>query len=79
MQRVTPNIVDAFGPAKKAIWESFMSSLFQGVGEGMPGREVTLFPVKEEVLDLPDPILKAPEKWTDSCVITEQLITSLRG
>ena len=46
MQRVTPNIRDAFGPAKKALRDSFMPELFQGIGEIIPGRGFTQMPVK---------------------------------
>ena len=34
VQRVTPNIGDAFGPVETALWDAFMPALFQGVGEG---------------------------------------------
>ena len=60
MHQVTPDIGDSFGPFKKALWESFMLSLFQEVGEGILGQGVTLIPVKQVGLALPDPTLTAP-------------------
>ena len=37
MQRVTPVIRDAFGPVEEALQETFLLTLFQGLGEGPPG------------------------------------------
>ena len=42
-------------------------------------RAVTHPPVKQAVLDLPDPSQTAPENWTASCVITGHLVAALRG
>ena len=38
MQQVTPGIGDAFGPVEQVLMKSFFLSLFQGLGEGTPGR-----------------------------------------
>ena len=46
MQRVTPGIGNAFGLVEKALWDTFVPSLFEGMGEGAPERGVTLLPVK---------------------------------
>ena len=79
MQRVTPGIGDAFGPAEQALWETFIPALLQGLGKGTPGRGVTRIPVKQAVLGLPDPTNTSPENWTASCVITGHLVAALRG
>ena len=34
MQRVTPGIGDAFSPVEKALQETFVPNLFEGLGEG---------------------------------------------
>ena len=46
MNQVTSDIGDAFILVKAALREAFIPELFQGVGEGTPGREVTHIPVK---------------------------------
>ena len=56
-----------------------MPALFQGLGEGTPGRRVTRLPVKQAGLDRPDPTKTALENWTASCVITGHLVAALRG
>ena len=55
-----------------------MPALFQGLGEGTPGRGVTHLPVKQAGLALSDPTKTAPETWTASCVITRHLVVALR-
>ena len=45
----------------------------------MPERGVTRLPVKQVGLALPDPSETAPENWMASCVITGNLVASLRG
>ena len=79
MQRVTPGIGDAFGPVEKALRETFVPALFERLGEGAPEQWVTRLTVKQAGLDLPDPTLKAPENWTESCVIIGHLVAALRG
>ena len=49
VQRVTPNIRDVFGLVEQALWDAFMPALFQGMGDGTPGRGVTRLPVKQAV------------------------------
>ena len=78
MQRVTPGIVDAFGPAEKPLRETFVPALFEGLGEVAPEQGVTRLPVKQAGLALPDPTQTAPENWTASCVITGHLVAALR-
>ena len=46
MQRVTPGIGDALIPVDKAMWETFLPSPFEVLGEGAPERGVTCLPVK---------------------------------
>ena len=70
MQRVTPGIGDAFGPVEKALQETFLPEIFEGLGEGAPEQGVTGLPEKQAGLDLPDPTLTAHKNWTASCVIT---------
>ena len=41
MQRVTRGIGDAFGLPEKALRETFLPALFEGLGEGAPEREGT--------------------------------------
>ena len=79
MQRVTLGIDDPFGTVEKALWETFVSELFEGLGEGEPERGVTRLTVKQAGLALLDPTLIAPENWTASYVITGHLVASLRG
>ena len=79
VQRVTPGIGDAFGPAEKALRETFMPALFEGLGERASERGVTHLPVKQAGLDIPDPNQTAPEKWIASCVNTGHLVAALRG
>ena len=45
MQRVTPGISNTFGPVEEEIAKAFLPALFEGVGDGAPGREITCFPV----------------------------------
>ena len=70
MQQVAPDIGDAFGPVEKALQETFVPELLEGLGEGEPERRVTRLPVKQARLALPDPTLTAPENWMVSRVIT---------
>ena len=78
MQRVTPGIGDTFGPVEKALRETFVPALFEGLGNDVPEREVTRLPVKQAGLALPDLYQTAPEDWTASCVITGHLVAALR-
>ena len=79
MQRVTPGIGDAFEPVEKAMQETFIPDLFEGLGEGALDRGVTDLSVKQAGLALPDTTYTAPENWTASCVITGHLVAALRG
>ena len=81
MQRVNPYpyIEDAFGPVETALRDTFILDLFQVVGEGIPGRGFTRLPVKQEVLDLPDPTKISLNNWTASCVSIGYLVAALRG
>ena len=47
MQQVAPGIGDAFVPAEKALRETFVPALFEGLVEGAPERVVTRLPVKQ--------------------------------
>ena len=78
MQQFKPGIRDAFVPVEEALRETFLPDLFQGPGEGTPGREVTRLPMIHTGQSLPNPTKMAPENWTVSCVITGQLVTVLR-
>ena len=79
MQRVNPGIGDAFVPFEKSLRETFLPALFEGLGEGAPGRGVTCLPVKQAGTALLDLMLKSPENWTAPCVTTGHLVTALRG
>ena len=57
----------------------FLPELFEGVGDGAPGRAITRLPVKQAGMALPDPTRTAPENWQASCVITRHLVSALRG
>ena len=74
-----PGIGDAFGPVEKEIAKSFLLALFEGVGDGAPGRAITHLQVKQAGMALPDPTRTAPENWQASCVITGHLESALRG
>ena len=56
-----------------------MPDLFQVIGAGIPGWEVTHLPVKQAGMDLLDLTLIDPENWTASYVITGHLVAALRG
>ena len=62
-QQVTPGIGDAFVPVEKALWETFVPAIFEGLGEGAPEQGVNRLTVKQAVFDLPEPTLTSPEKW----------------
>ena len=79
MQQVTPGIGEEFGPVEEEIAKAFFPALFEGVGDGAPGREITRLPVKQTGMALPDPTRTAPENWQASCVITGHLVSALRG
>ena len=79
VQGVTPGIGNAFGPVEEEIAKAFLLELFEGVGYGAPGGEITRLPVKQAGMALPDPTLTAPENWHASCVITGRLVSALRG
>ena len=79
VQRVTPGIGNDFVPVEKALRETFVPALFEGLGEGAPEREFACLPVKQAGLALLDPTLTAPENWTASCVIIGHLVAALRG
>ena len=79
MQKVTPEIRDAFGPAEQVLRETFIPALLQGLVEVTPGRGFICLPVKLAELALPDLTKTAPENLTASCVITGHLVTVLRG
>ena len=77
--RVTPGIGNNFGPVEKALWETLLPVLFEGLGEGSPEQGVTHLSVKQAGLALPEPTLTDPENWTALCVITGHLVAALRG
>ena len=79
MQRVTTGISDAFGLVEKALWETFVPALFEGLGEGTPERAFTRLPLKQAGLALPEPTQTSPENWMVSCVITGHLVAELGG
>ena len=78
VQGVAPNIRDEFVTVKKALRDSLTLNLFQGVGEGIPGRGVPQLPSKHAGMDLPDLTMSAPENWMASFVITGYLVAALR-
>ena len=43
VQWVTPGISNAFGPVEEEITKAFLPALFDGAGDGAPGREITRF------------------------------------
>ena len=79
MQQVTLGIGYYFIPVEEALRETFLPNLFQGLGEGSPGRGVTRLPVKQAVMAVPDLMKTVPENWTASSVITVNLVAALRG
>ena len=79
VQRVIPGIGDEFGPVEEEIAKAFLPVLFEGVGDGAPGSEITRLPVKQAGMALPDPTLTASENWQASCVTTGHLVSALRG
>ena len=79
MQQLTLGIRDAFRPVEEEISEAFLPALFEGVGDGVPGRSITRLPVKQAGLALPATTETAPDNWQASCVITGHLVSGLRG
>ena len=79
MQRVTQGVGDSFGRVEEALKETFVPALFEGLRKEVPERGVARLPVKQAVLDLPDPPQTTPENWTTSCVITVRLVAAFRG
>ena len=79
VQRLTPGIGDVFGPVEEDIEKAFFPALFEGVGDGAPGRAITRLPVNQAGMALPDLTRTAPENWQASCVITEHLVSALRS
>ena len=77
--RFTPGIGDAFGLVEEDIPTAFLPEIFEGVGDGAPGRAITRLPVNQAGLALPDPTRKAPDNWQASCVIKGHLVSELRG
>ena len=61
VQRFTPGRGEEFGPVEEEIEKAFLPAVFEGVGDGSLGREITHLPVKQAGMDLPDPTLMAPE------------------
>ena len=55
MKQITLVIGNAFVPVEKVLQETFVTDLYEGLGEGAPGRGVTHLPVKQAGLALPDP------------------------
>ena len=64
MQRVTPNIGDAFRPVEQALREAFIPALLQVIREVTLGRGFTLLTVKNVGLALPDPTKTAHDNCT---------------
>ena len=64
---------------EKALRETFVPALFEGLGDGVPERGVTRLLVKQTGLALPEPSQTAPDKWTASCIITGHLVAALSG
>ena len=79
MHWVTPGIRDAFDLVEEALRETFLSDLFQGLGERAPGRGVTRLSVKQAGLALTDLIKTASENRIASCVIKGHLVVALKG
>ena len=79
MQRVTPNIGEAFRTVEQALRGAFVPALLQGLGEVTLVRGFTLLPVKHVGLDRPDPTKTSHENCTESFVITRHLVADLRG
>ena len=61
VQRVTPGVGAAFGPAEEALREVFVPALFRGLTKGLPMRENTRLSVKKVGLAIPDPVKTAPQ------------------
>ena len=53
VERVTPGIGDAFVPVEKALWETLLPALFEGLVEGASERGVSRLAVKQAQLALP--------------------------
>ena len=45
VQRVTPGISDTFIPVETSLKETFVPALFEGLGNGVPGRGATRLPL----------------------------------
>ena len=60
MQRVTPDTRYDFGPSDEDLKDTFMTYLFQGVGEGTIEWGFTHLQVKHAGMAPPDPTKKDP-------------------
>ena len=68
-----------FGPVEEEITKAFLPALFEGVGDGAPGREITLLPVKQAGMALPDPTFMASERWHQVSCDNKGRLPVLRG
>ena len=76
---MTPGVGDSFGPVEKALEETFVPALLEGLRESVPEQGVTCLPIKQAGLALPEPYQTATKNWTAYCVIKGHLVAALRG
>ena len=79
MQRITPDIGTAFQLVEEELRNQFLPALFKGGASYISRRAVTVLPVKQAGIALPDPTHTTGSNWAASCVITGHLVAALRG
>ena len=79
VQHSTQGLGYYFRPVAKALREEFLPALFLGAETHMPGRLITVFPVKNANLEITDPTLTSQGKWMASCAVTRLLVAAQSG
>ena len=79
VHKVTPKIGEAFHLVDEALQKSFLPSLFQGDTEKAPTWGINCLKVNHAGMDIPNPTMSDWENWSDSCLITVNMVASLKG
>ena len=74
MQCLTQDIGTAFHSVEDMLRSTFLSDLIKGSTPQIPGKVVTVVPVNQAGVALPDSTQNNESNWLASCVITVHLI-----
>ena len=77
LQRVVPDIAEAFAPIEDAIATEFLPALF-GNANGVPERKLLALPVRFAGLGVPNPVSSATSHFNLSVEMTEAVTSSLK-